>query len=94
MSKKSYGVSFDGKTLRTQVSVIRNYLLENPEHRVSQKFVTDKWGFTRLSAIIFILKEDLEREGGKFVVNDCRMSVLNRFGNMTHPKEYWIEEAS
>ena len=84
----------DGKAMRTQVDVIRNYLQANPEHRVSQKFVADKWGFTRLSAIIFILKDDLEREGGKQFVNDRRMSVLNRFGNMTHPKEYWIEDVA
>ena len=77
--------------MRTQVSVIRNYLLENPNHTVSQKFVTDMWGFTRLSAIIFTLKDQLEDEGNFFVVRDRRMDVVNRFGNMTHPKEYWIE---
>jgi len=93
-TKKAYGIDADGKALRTQVAVVRNYLEENPEHRVSQKFVTDKWGFTRLSAIIFIIKDDLKAEGGKLVVNDRRMSVLNRFGNMTHPKEYWIETAT
>lgn len=89
--KNNYGINADGDTMHTQVSVIRNYLLQNPNHRVSQNFVTDKWGFTRLSAIIFIVKDELEEEGNLFVVKDRRMDVVNRFGNMTHPKEYWIE---
>ena len=91
MSKKNYGFDMDGNAMRTQVAVVRNYLEENPNNRVTQKFVTDKWGFTRLSAIIFILKDDLDREGGKQIVNDRTIKVLNRFGNVTHPKEYWIE---
>lgn len=89
--KQSYGISDNGNTMKTQVAVIRNYLEQNPEHRVTQKFVTDRWGFTRLSAIIFDLKDQLRAEGGKQVVKDQRLSVTNRFGNMTHPSEYWIE---
>jgi hypothetical protein len=80
--------------MRTQVAVVRNYLEEKPSNRVTQKFATDKWGFTRLSAIIFILKDDLEREGGKQFVNDRRLDVINRFGNKTFCKEYWIENAN
>ena len=53
-TNKSYGIDADGATMRTQVAVVRNYLQENPNNRVTQKFATDKWGFTRLSAIIFI----------------------------------------
>lgn len=93
-TKKSYGIDSDGKAMRTQVAVVRNYLEENTDHRVTQKFVTDKWGFTRLSAIIFVLKDDLRREGGKLVVNDRRMDVTNRFGNKTFVKEYWIENTT
>lgn len=91
MKKHIYGINANGDAMRTQVSVIRNYLEECPNHKVNQKFVTDAWGFTRLSAIIFNLKDDLEKEGGFLVVKDRRMDVPNRFGNMTHPKEYWIE---
>ena len=58
MSKKIYGVSADGSAIRTQVAMVRHYM-EETGNRVSQKFVTDKWGFTRLSAIIYILKDDL-----------------------------------
>ena len=94
MTKKSYGVDASGKAMRTQVAVIRNYLMEGKHNRVSQKFVADRWGFTRLSAIIYLLKDDPEREGGEYAVFDQRMSVLNRFGNITHPKEYWIEKVA
>ena len=93
-AKKSYGIDAEGAAMRTQVAVVRNYLQQSPDNRVTQKFVTDKWGFTRLSAIIFILKDDLEREGGKQFVNDRRIEVVNRFGNITHPKEYWIESTT
>ena len=93
-TKKNYGIDLNGKTMRTQVAVVRNYLEENPSHKVSQKFVTDKWGFTRLSAIIYILKDDLEHEGNKQVVADEFKSCTNRFGNKTHYKEYWIEDTT
>jgi len=94
MKKNTYGVGIDGQTLRRQVDVVRNYLESDPNNRVTQKFVTDKWGFTRLSAIIFVIKDDLEREGGNKEVCDCRLTVTNRFGNPTHPKEYWIQDVA
>ena len=80
----------EGNSMRTQVAVVRNYLEKNPGSVVTQKFVTDKWGFTRLSAIIFNLKDDLESEGGKQVVSDRFVEGVNRFGNTTRYKEYWI----
>lgn len=90
-AKKSYGIDAEGATMRTQVAVVRNYLQENPQNRVTQKFVTDKWGFTRLSAIIYDLKADLEKEGGKQFVNSRKIEVVNRFGNNSRPSEYWLE---
>lgn len=93
-TKKSYGVDLNGNSIRTQVGMVRNYLEENPNNRVSQKFCTDKWGFTRLSAIMFVIKDDLEREGGKQVVADTFVTGLNRFGNTTRYKEYWIEDTT
>ena len=90
-AKRSYGIDANGDAMRTQVAVVRDYL-ERTKNAVTQKFVTDKWGFTRLSAIIFLLKEDLDEEGNKQVVKDRRLEVINRFGNRTHCKEYWIED--
>ena len=92
-TKKSYGVDADGNAIRTQVKMVRNYMEETGKS-VTQKFVTDKWGFTRLSAIIYTLKDDLEREGNKQVVADKFVTGVNRFGNATHYKEYWIESTT
>ena len=92
-TKREYGIDANGDAMRTQVAVVRNYM-EQTGSPVTQKFVTDKWGFTRLSAIIFNLKDDLEEEGGSQVVKDRRIEVINRFGNKTHCKEYWIESST
>lgn len=90
-TKRSYGIDANGDAMRTQVAVVRDYM-ETTKNPVTQKFVTDRWGFSRLSAIIFNLKEDLDNEGGTQVVRDRRLDVINRFGNKTHCKEYWIED--
>lgn len=92
MAKKSYVVTDEGDALRTQVAVVRKYMEDG--HRVTQMGCTQMWGFTRLSGIIYILKDDLEREGGRQVVRDEYVSGINRFGNKTHYKEYWIENVS
>ena len=89
--KKNYGISETGQAMRTQVAVIKNYCLETG-NRVSQMMVTEKWGFTRLSAIIYILKDVLASEGGKYRVCDEIVSCTNRFGHTVHYKEYWLEE--
>jgi len=77
--------------MSTQVAVIKDYCI-NTGKRVSQAMVTAKWGFTRLSGIIYILKDQLEREGGVYAVCDERVSGINRYGNKCHYKEYWIEK--
>jgi hypothetical protein len=89
--KKSYGQDAGGNDMSTQVAVIRDYCISTGK-KVSQAMVTERWGFTRLSAIIFILKDQLEREGGIYTVCDERVSGLNRFGNKVNFKEYWIEK--
>ena len=90
-TKRSYGFDANGDAMRTQVAVVRDYMAST-RTSITQKFATDKWGLTRLSAIIFDLKEDLDKEGNKQVVKDRRLEVINRFGNKTHCKEYWIED--
>lgn len=93
MAKRIYGIGMDGSPLRTQASAIRSYMKETG-NKVSQKFVTDKWGFTRLSAIIYIIKDDLARENKGEYIADRFVSCTNRFGNPTHYKEYWIESST
>lgn len=91
-TKKSYGLSEEGNLMSTQMAVIKDYCIKTGK-RITQAMVTEKWGFTRLSGIIFKLKEQLEREGNKFVICDEYVSGVNRYGNTCHFKEYWIEEA-
>lgn len=79
-----------GAPLHTQRAVIKDYCISTG-NRVSQKWVTDKWGFTRLSAIIFDLKREFEEEGNVYVVKDATVTGVNRFGNETRYKEYWVE---
>lgn len=93
MKKTNYGIDLNGDAMKTQVAVIKNYCLETG-NRVSQMMVTEKWGFTRLSAIIFILKDVLETEGGRYKVCDEMVSCTNRFGNTVRYKEYWLEEVA
>lgn len=92
-TKHSYGLGANDNPLHTQVAIIKDYCI-NTGNKVSQKFVTDKWGFTRLSAIIYILKDELEAEGGVYKVCDERVSCTNRFGNKTYYKNYWIESTT
>ena len=91
MAKKSYGRDVDGKVLDTQLKVVKAYLMEKPGvHRVTHRFCEEKWGFTRLSDIIFRMKKQLVGTG--YEINDRKLDVMNRWGNITHPKEYWIEK--
>lgn len=92
-TKKSYGLDEDGNLMSTQVAVIKDYCM-NTGKRVSQKMVTDKWGFTRLSAIIYNLKDRLEAEGGKWAVRDEMVTGTNRYGNKCRYKEYWLEKVA
>lgn len=57
-NRPTYGYGHDGKPLETQADVIRDWLLVHPGKGISQKDCTDMFGFTRLSAIIYILKND------------------------------------
>lgn len=90
-TKKSYGQDAGGNNMSTQVAVIRDYCISTGK-KITQAMVTERWGFTRLSAIIFLLKDQLEREGGVYTVCDEFVSGYNRFGNLCHFKEYWIEK--
>ena len=88
--KRGYGTDEDGNLMSTQVAVVRNYCIKTGK-RVSQKMATAKWGFTRLSAIIYNLKDRLEREGGKWAVRDELVKSVNRYGDTCRFKEYWLE---
>ena len=91
--KRSYGVDSCGNSMETQVAVIKNYLLTTGK-KVSQMMVTERWGFTRLSAIIYDLKDQLKRAGGIYEVRDEIATTINRFGTTVRYKNYWIEKVA
>ena len=91
--KKNYGVDACGNSMKTQVAVIKNYCLTTGR-KVSQMMVTEKWGFTRLSAIIYDLKDQPKRAGGIYEVRDEIATTTNRFGNVVRYKNYWIEKVA
>lgn len=91
MAKRSYGRDVDGKALDTQLKVVKAYLMAKPGvNRITHNACEKKWGFTRLSDIIFRMKKQLVGTG--YEINDQKLDVMNRWGNITHPKEYWIEK--
>lgn len=77
-SKRVYGYTDDGKPLFTQREVVRNYLFSGKS--ISQLQAWEMWGFSRLSAIIFDIRRDLDLEHSEYriVAKDC--SGVNRYG--------------
>lgn len=88
---KCYGYNAEGLPLRTQEAFMKHYLISTGEH-VTTRTVADKWGFHRLSALIFKLKNQLLMEGGVYVIKDRYCTGPNRFGIRATWKEYWIEK--
>lgn len=84
------GLDRNGSVMDTQRKVILNYMLDG--NVVSQMEVIRKFGFTRLSSIIYDLKEKLEREGNQYFIKDRTVIGTNRYGNDCRFKEYWIED--
>ena len=77
-----------GDALYDQRAVVKDLLLRG--ERVSQIQMTQDYGFTRLSAIIFDLKQEFLKEGNKFTIGGERKSGTNRYGNKCHWKEYYL----
>lgn len=86
---KNYGITKDGRVLRTQEDVVL-YALEQGT-TVTQLWANEHWGFSRLSAIIFNIKDRLEREGRNVRVSDRTCTGPNRYGIDSHWKEYYLE---
>lgn len=91
MIKHSMGTDSLGESMDTQRKVILEQMRRG--RRVSQLSVTNEFGFTRLSSIIFDLKKRLEDEGGEYEIRDETVKGTNRYGNACHFKEYWLERA-
>lgn len=89
--KNVYGYSEDGATYKTQKEMVKAYLIKSGA-RLSHAECAKKFGFLRLSALIFEIKKDLIREGDlTHVVRSEVMTGINRYDNSCRWKEYWIE---
>lgn len=87
---KIYGFGYDGKPLRTQKEVVRNYFITNTGkiNALSHTGCEVKFGFKRLSAIVF----DIEKEDG-ITVSREEMEVPTRYEGITsRPTFYWVEK--
>ena len=68
-----------------QKMIVYNYLLAG--HTITSLEAIEKFGITRLSAVIF----NIEKMTGK-APNRRMIPVLNRYGKTVRVAEYWIEQ--
>lgn len=87
----SYGKTDDGKTMRSQNDVIKNYLITTG-FSLSQQDCIKLWGFTRLSARMYDIRDSIERNNEPYVVCTKMVNGTNRFGMPCKWKEYWIQK--
>lgn len=87
---KTYGYDSNGRPLRTQKEVVRNYFLNNTgkANAMSHEDCKTRFGFTRLSAIVF----DIQNQDG-IAVSRERRTVPTRYEGITaEPTYYWVEQ--
>lgn len=68
-----------------QKMIVYRYLMEG--HTITSLEAIEKFGITRLSAVIF----NIEKMTGK-APNRRMIPVLNRYGKTVRVAEYWIEQ--
>ena len=86
-AQKVYGYAEDGTPLKTQRDVVRDYLLSTKK-AISQAEAWERWGFSRLSAIIFDLKDEFRNTCHRIVSED--KSGVNRYGIVCNWTEYKV----
>ena len=89
MRNKVYGYTADGTPLMTQRDVVRYHLSQG--NSISQAQAWANWGFSRLSAIIYDIKEDLRLENSGSTIVTIPRSGLNRYGIQTDWVEYRLQ---
>lgn len=84
--KNNYGISpVTGKPFRSQWEVIYHYLTERPGHSITSLEAIHEFGFTRLSAIIYTIRERTGVEAAR-----CKTVVPTRYGGAVEVTRYWI----
>lgn len=83
-----YGYDSEGRPMNCQCDVVKNWLLTNAGAKISQKTCTDMFGFTRLAAIIFTLKNDYGMP-----IKSEELACITRYDTSSKPMFYWIEKS-
>lgn len=85
----SYGKNAEGVTMNGQSDVILNYLVTTG-FSISQDECTKMFGFTRLAARMFDIKERIEKKNLPYTVCSKIQHGTNRYGIPCKWKEWWI----
>lgn len=91
MATKIYGYDHEGRPMRRQQDVVRDYMLHHTgkENGMSHSSCEQMFGFKRLSAIVF----DINKEEGIEISREDRKVHTRYEGITSNPTFYWIEEA-
>ena len=84
-----YGKDINGRTMRSQNDVIKNYLISTG-FSISQEECTRMFGFTRLAARMFDIRAGIEKNEEPYVVCSKIVVGTNRWGEACRWKEWWI----
>lgn len=84
---KVYGYAADGTPLYTQRQVVKDYLVSTKKG-ISQAEAWALWGFSRLSAIIFDIRKELEDSGSKYRIAAIDKTGVNRYNISCNWTEY------
>lgn len=83
-------IELNNENTISQSRIVENYLKDG--NRINQMECIDKWGFTRLSALMFIIRDRLMENNENYRVKSAWEKGINRFGRLTKWKNYWLEE--
>lgn len=86
-----YGKNSEGVTMRSQTDVIKNYLVTTG-FSLSQDECTKLFGFTRLAARMWDIKERIEKNDEPYLVCSKMQHGTNRYGMECKWKEWWIKK--
>ncbi|MBO7509812.1 MAG: hypothetical protein J6T35_01390 [Bacteroidales bacterium] len=88
VKRNKYGINPEtGKVFHAQWEVILHYLREFPTRGITSLEAIHEFGFTRLSAVVYQIKE---RAG--IILPRAKVIVPTRYGGAVEVTRYWIEK--
>ena len=84
-----YGKDINGRTMRSQKDVIKNYLISTG-YSISQEESNRMFGFTRLAARMFDIRAEIEKNEEPYIVCSKIVVGTNSWGEPCRWKEWWI----